>query len=123
MKVSNKLLDIFSQALFDKKGFNILVLDVSSISSMSDYCIIAEGTVERHVKSLYMALKKVCDTLHTPIYRAEGSLQGDWIVMDCGDIVVHLLIPEQREKYNLEALWQKAKIVDVVIDVSPQINV
>lgn len=118
MKVRNELLNIFSQALFDKKGFNILVLDVSAISTMTEYCIIAEGNVERHVKSLYLALKKVCETLHTPIYRVEGQMQGDWIVMDCGDIVVHLFIPEQREKYGLESLWSKAKIVDVFIDVS-----
>ena len=72
---------------------------------MTDYCIIAEGNVERHVKSLYLALKKVCDTLHTPIYHAEGQLQGDWVVMDCGDLS-STCCPEQREKYNLESLWR-----------------
>jgi ribosome-associated protein len=118
LKQRNKLLDIFAQALFDKKGFNILALDVRKFSSMTDYYIIAEGNVERHVKSLYSALKKVCDTLHVPIYHAEGQLQGDWVVIDCGDVIVHLLIPEQRERYALESLWGRAEIVDVEIDVS-----
>lgn len=118
MKIRDELLDIFAQTIFDKKGFNILVLDISSISTMSEYCIIAEGNVERHVRSMYTALKKACETLHVTIYHVDGQQDGDWIVMDCGYIVVHLFTPELREKYALESLWNKAKIVDVNIDVS-----
>lgn len=111
------LLDIIAQTIFDKKGFNILALDVQHISTMSDYCIIAEGTVERHVKSLYTAIVDVCEKLSIPVYRAEGQSVGDWIVVDCAEVVVHLMTPDLREKYALEDLWRKAKIVDVAIDV------
>ncbi len=110
-------LDIIAQTIFDKKGFNILALDVHHISTMSDYCIIAEGTVERHVKSLYNAIVGVCEKLSIPVYHAEGQSVGDWIVIDCAEVVVHLMTPDLREKYALEDLWRKAKIVDVAIDV------
>jgi ribosome-associated protein len=112
-----KILDAIAQAIYDKKGFNILALDVREISTMADYCVIAEGTVDRHVKSLYAAVKDRLSQEEAPLYRAEGVKEGDWIVIDCGTIVIHLLVSEMREKYALEELWHKAKIIDVAIDV------
>lgn len=117
-KKDMKRLDALSQLIFDKKGYNILVLDVRGISTMADYCIIAEGSVGRHVKSLCAALKDELKEGESSLYHCEGEDAGDWVVMDCGDILIHLLTPDMREKYALEELWTKAKIVDVQIDVS-----
>lgn len=81
---------------------------------MVDYVVIAEGSVDRHVKSLSDEVVKRVSL--EPLY-IEGAQEGDWIVIDFGEVVVHLLVPEMREKYQLEELWKEASIVDVKIDV------
>lgn len=112
----NNTLNYIAQTLFDKKGFNILVIDVRNISTMTDFCVIAEGNVDRHVKALAMtlrdAMKKHEGRGHCHM---EGEQAADWIVLDYGDIVIHLFTPEMREKYNLEDLWKKGQVVDVKI--------
>lgn len=112
-----EILNLIAQAVFDKKGFNILVLDVRNISTMADYFIIAEGNVDRHVKALSGAIKDALqeEAALTPLH-VEGEKDGDWIVMDYGHLVIHLFIPELRVKYDLEDLWRKSKIIDVTID-------
>lgn len=114
---AHKQLTIIAQAIFDKKGFNILVLDVRGISSMADYYIIAEGNVDRHVRALAQAIKEALENLGESPNHVEGEQSGDWIVLDYTDIVIHLFIPELREKYALEELWKESKIVDVKIAV------
>lgn len=111
-------LNRIAQAIYDKKGFNILVLDVREICTMTDYFIIAEGTVDRHVKALSQTIvdelaRRGLEPLHI-----EGQQEGDWVVLDYGDFVIHLFIPELREKYALEELWQEGQIVDVKIDTT-----
>jgi ribosome-associated protein len=112
-----KILNAIAQSLFDKKGFNILVLDVRGISTMTDYFVIAEGNVDRHVKALSQTLEETLDSLDWRPYHIEGGSTADWIVMDYSDIVIHLMIPELRERYNLEELWKEGKVVDVQIKV------
>jgi ribosome-associated protein len=123
MKIQDhQVLNVISQAIFDKKGCNILVLDIREISSMADYLVIAEGSVDRHVKSLYAIIKDQLAELGLEPYHVEGVNEGDWIVVDYGSIMIHLFIPEMREKYALEALWNRAKIVDVDIIVSEELS-
>lgn len=114
-----KKLNVLSQIIFDKKGVNILALDVRNISTMTEYCVIAEGSVGRHVKSICAAIKSEMRDEDTVLFHCDGEQDGDWIVMDYGDIVIHLLTPDMREKYALEELWNKAKIVDVEIKIDP----
>lgn len=113
-----KALNTIAQTIYDKKGFNILSLDVQGISSLTDYVVIAEGNIDRHLKAISGAIRdKVGEvTGDYPIY-VEGEQSADWIVIDYGDIVVHLFVPEYREKYSLEQLWRKAKVVDLKIVV------
>ena len=117
-----KILNSLAQALYDKKGENILALDARHFSTMSDYFVIVEGSIERHVSALS---KTVVDTLLAfdlkPLHM-EGELQGDWVVVDYGHIVVHLLTHEMREKYDLEGLWREAKIIDVKIDTGKKVK-
>lgn len=120
-KQDKKKLNNISQTIFDKKGVNILVLDVRNISSMSDYCIIAEGSVGRHVKALCTAIKNTMREAESTLYNCDGEQEGDWIVMDYGDCVIHLLTPDMREKYSLETLWNRAKIVDVEINIEAKL--
>jgi ribosome-associated protein len=114
-----EILDSMAQAIFDKKGMNILVLDVRGLSTMTDYYIIAEGTVDRHVRAISQAVIHAAKEQKTAALHVEGEKEGDWIVIDFGDVIIHLFTPDLREKYALESLWSKSTIVDVQIDVSP----
>ena len=111
-------LDRIAQVLYDKKGFNILVLDVRNICTMTDFFIIAEGTVDRHVKALSHAIMDEFTAERREPLHVEGQQEGDWVVLDYGDFVVHLFIPELREKYALENLWDKGQVVDVKINTA-----
>jgi ribosome-associated protein len=113
---SLQLLDVISQAIFDKKGQNILALDVRGISTMADFYLIAEGSVERHVKALHNAILDAMQQNGHRVLHVEGVRESDWVVLDFGDIVIHLFIPELREKYALETLWNEGKVVDVKIN-------
>ncbi|MCH9610671.1 MAG: Ribosomal silencing factor RsfS [Chlamydiales bacterium] len=111
-------LDIIAQTLFDKKGFNILALDVREISTLTDYYIIAEGNVERHVAALGKAvIERLKEEDERPIH-VEGLDLGEWVVIDYLGVVVHLFRPGMRERYRLEELWQDAEVVDLGIEVS-----
>lgn len=119
---STKFLNVISQAIFDKKGTNILALDVRGISTMTDYVVIAEGTVERHVKALHTTVLDAMQQKGQSALHVEGVREGDWIVIDFGDIVIHLFTPDLREKYALESLWKEGKIVDLHIIVEPPLT-
>lgn len=111
-------LNAIAQAIFDKKGSNILALDVHEISNLTDYVIIAEGNVDKHVISLAQSVIDRLEKLgQAPIY-VEGLKTGDWIVIDYLHIMVHLFMPGLRDKYQLEQLWREGHIVDLQIDVS-----
>jgi ribosome-associated protein len=84
---------------------------------MTDYYIIAEGSVDRHVKSISRSVKEQMKAHDWECLHLDGEEDGEWVVMDFGEFVIHLLTPDMREKYSLEELWQKAKIVDVDIVV------
>lgn len=112
-----KDLNRIAQVIYDKKGFNILVLDVRDICTMTEFFVIAEGTVDRHVKALSQAIMDQFSAEGTEPLHVEGQQEGDWIVLDYNDFVIHLFIPELREKYALEELWKQGKVVDVKINV------
>lgn len=113
----NEELIAICQAIADKKGMNILALDVRGICTMADYFVIAEGRVDRHVQALANNVEKVLN--QTP-YRAEGREYGEWIVLDYLDILVHLFTPEMREKYQLETLWKEGKVVSLPLKYYPE---
>jgi len=117
-----KILHKIAQAIFDKKGSNIIAFDVRNFSTMTDYYMIAEGHVDRHVSALG---KEVIDTLNEagnqPIH-VEGLIDGDWVVIDYGAIVIHLLTPDMRERYSLEELWRPGKIVSLKIDTKKPVR-
>lgn len=99
-------------ALEDAKTQNIAVLDVRKISDFTDYMVIATGTSNRHVQS---SADKVAETLRGHGVRPvgiEGKQLGDWVLIDFGDVVVHIMREETRDFYNLEKLWSDAKRVE-----------
>jgi len=99
-------------ALEDAKTQNIAVLDVRKISDFTDYMVIATGTSNRHVQS---SADKVVETLRGHGVRpvgVEGKQLGDWVLIDCGDVIVHIMRAQTRDFYNLEKLWSDAKRVE-----------
>lgn len=117
-KEKKKLLNQIAQILFDKKAFNILAIDVRECSTFTDYLIIAEGHVDRHVQSLARAVMEDLKKEGESPYHVEGMTEGEWVLIDYIYVMVHLFIPPLREKYQLERLWEKGKIVDLTIDYS-----
>lgn len=113
-----KLLHEIAQTIYDKKGFNILGLDVREISFLTDYFIIAEGNVERHVISLHEAIIETLQKHGEKPMFIEGEQIGDWIVIDYGWVIIHLFTPEMRDIYRLEELWRASSIVDLGIVIA-----
>lgn len=107
-------LNWIAQVIYDKKGSNIMALDVHGLSSITDYLLIAEGNVGRHVMSIARGIiKEMEENGGPPLLHVEGLQSGDWIVLDYGEIMVHLFMPGFRERYSLERLWADSKIVDL----------
>lgn len=102
------LADLVVEALDDLKGLDIRRIDVRDRTSVTDVMILASGTSERHVRSLAdRVVERVRDSGDKPL-GVEGEAGSDWVLIDLGDVVVHVMLPEKREFYNLEKLWSIA---------------
>ncbi len=113
----NKELDLIAQTIFDKKGFNILAIDVRNVCSMTDFFVIAEGNVDRHIQSINKAICEQLSKAGLKPLHVEGQKTGDWIVIDFGQIVVHLFTSDLREHYAIETLWKEGNVVDLHINL------
>lgn len=117
-KSSLHALTDMAQTVFDKKGFNILALDVREVCNLTNFFLIAEGNIDKHVIALAKAILKTMKDEGMLPERTEGLKDGDWVVLDFGEIVVHLFMPGMRERYRLEELWQAGKIVDLELMIT-----
>lgn len=111
-------LNAIAQVIYDKKGLNILALDVRGLSTLTDFLLIAEGNVDRHVTSMARAVIDDLEPRGEEPLHVEGLSTGDWALLDYGNIMVHIFSPGLRQRYSLERLWNESKIVDLDIDVS-----
>ncbi len=102
-----------AQALYDKKSTNIIAIDVRGISSITDYVIIADGNVDRHVSALATEIQHIMQDKGEKPVRIEGQQVGDWVVLDYFQLMIHLLLPDMRKKYQLERLWPEGKVIDL----------
>lgn len=107
MEIARNLVDI----LDEKKGENIVLLDLKDIAIFTDYFVICSGTSDRMLDGLAKEVAQKGDELTGRKPRIEGSPSSGWILVDLGDIVVHLLSPDQREYYQIEQLWERGKIL------------
>ncbi len=113
VKDLSHIIQQIAQAIHDKKGTNIIAIDVRGISSITDYVIIADGNVDRHVSALATEIQHIMrDEGEKPVH-IEGQQVGDWVVLDYFQVVIHLLLPDMRQKYQLERLWPEGKVIDV----------
>ena len=100
-----RLAEVVTAALDDLKAQNVAVLDVSDLTDVTDTIVIASGTSDRHVKSL---AGRVLERAKHAGFRAlgiEGEREGEWVLVDLQDVVVHVMLPRVREFYALEKLW------------------
>jgi len=102
---SKKLSELVIDALEEGKGKDIVKLDVRKLTSVTDYMVVASGTSSRHVRALAEAVAdKAKAAGHRPL-GIEGENGSDWVLLDLGDALVHVMLPRVREFYNLEKLW------------------
>ena len=102
-----KLLDIVLTSLNDGKAINVDLYDVKKLTSMSDYILIASGRSRRQVSALADKLIQTVKENKFETLGVEGKTEGEWVLVDLGDIIVHIMHPGSREYYQLEKLWGK----------------
>jgi ribosome-associated protein len=101
-------------ALEDKKGEDILILDIHEISTFADYFVICSGTSDRMLQALADAAVDQVRKDYKEFGvrgRKEGLSENGWVLVDFGDVILHLFSPERREYYQLEELWNQAKVL------------
>jgi len=102
------LIQVIVKALEDVKAKDISVLDVRGRTSVTDFMVIASGTSNRHIKSLADNVVDEVKLVGERPLGVEGEGSNDWILVDLGDIVVHVMLPAAREFYDLERFWRDA---------------
>lgn len=100
-----QLKDLVVDALEDRKGVDIKVVDVRGKSSVTDILVIAAGNSTRQVKALADSVVEKAKQNGVQPMGTEGQEESSWVLVDLGDVVVHVMLPETRDFYNLEKLW------------------
>ncbi|RYL91556.1 ribosome silencing factor [Sporolactobacillus sp. THM7-4] len=107
---SEEWVKYFAETADDKKAQDIVMLKVKGISIMADYFIICHGNSQKQVQAIATALKKAAEEKGLSVRRMEGYDQARWVLVDLGDIVVHVFHKDERDYYQLEKLWGDAPL-------------
>jgi ribosome-associated protein len=102
---AEQLLKIAQDVLDDRKGQNIVTMDVRGKTSFTDYMILVTGTSDRQLKSLCAYVEEKAKENGFQALGTEGDLGSDWILLDLGDVIVHAMTTQARDYYQLEKLW------------------
>ncbi len=105
MKETDELVNLVVDALENIKGIDIRILDVRDKTSVTDVMVIATGNTARQVRALANEVSVKCKEAGVTPLGSEGEQQGEWALVDIGDVVVHIMQPSIRDFYNLEKLW------------------
>jgi ribosome-associated protein len=96
---------VITDALADMKALQVKLLDVRGLTDIADFMVIASGTSDRHVRSVAQrVVEKVKEAGFRPL-GVEGQQDGDWVLIDLSEVIVHVMLPRVREFYGLEKLW------------------
>ncbi|PZO85724.1 MAG: ribosome silencing factor [Micavibrio aeruginosavorus] len=111
------LKNLIVESLDGDKGDDIQVINLEGQSALADYIIVVSGTSSRHIVSMAEKLRERLHAHGTQDIRIEGIGQANWVVLDAGDVIVHLFRPEVREFYNIEKMWS---VPGVTINAAPK---
>ena len=100
------VVELIKEILEDHKFEKIVVIDLQGKATIGDFMIVASGNSARQIASLAETLIKRLKKTELPIMKPEGLPQGDWVLIDTGNVIVHLFRPEVRDFYNLEKMWE-----------------
>lgn len=103
---SEQIQQLAIDALNDLKAIDLVTFDVRKITTLADTMIICTGSSNRHVKSLAESVVKKAKESHLSYIRTEGQKEGEWVIVDLADVIVHVMLPATRTFYNLEDLWE-----------------
>ena len=106
-KAPPALAQVVLAALEDMKAVNVKAMDVRGITDITDMMVVASGTSDRHVKSIADRVVQRCKEAGYRPYGIEGERDGEWVLLDLNDVVLHVMLPRVREFYALEKLWEK----------------
>lgn len=108
-----------ADAADDRKGGDILILQVADVSYLADYFVIVTGFSRTQVKAIADSMEDAAETTcqRLPV-RQEGKSEGTWVLLDYGDVIAHVLMPEQRDFYDLEAFWGHAERLPLSSDIA-----
>lgn len=117
---SRQLALTIAQAAEDRKGAEIILLRIAEVSYLADYFVIVTGFSKAQVRAISQSIEEKVEELwqHHPL-RKEGQAEGSWVLLDYGDVIIHILMPQEREFYNLEAFWAHAEKTDFPSDAEP----
>lgn len=101
--------DLAINALDEMKGIDIVAMDVRSLTSITDYMVICTGRSSRHVKALAETVSTTAKANKVGFVRTEGENDSEWVLVDLGDVVIHVMLPAARTFYSLEDLWEPVK--------------
>lgn len=110
---AKEMVKVAYEALEDKKGEDIRVIEISEISTIADYFIIANGTNTSQVSALVDSVDEKLGKLGIQPKRVEGARSLSWVLMDYGDIIVHVFMKEDRLFYDLERIWKDGKFIEL----------
>jgi len=113
---------LISQIVADKKAVDVVVLDMADASSITDYFLICSGGSERQVQAIADAINEQLKQAGITSLGVEGYREGHWILMDYGDVIVHIFSQGTRDFYDLEHLWTNAPRLDLsreIVGVTP----
>jgi ribosome-associated protein len=109
---------LVSRIAIDRKALDVVVLDMRDISSITDYFLICSGGSERQVRAIADAIDEALGASGAVSLGVEGYREGHWILMDFGDVIVHIFSQETREYYDLERLWAIAPRIDLSAEIA-----
>ena len=111
---TSKAVDSAVDYALDKKGFDLKLFDVRELSSLTDFLLIVSGRSDRQVQAIAENIRTELKHQHHLLPLAvEGMDQGRWILLDYGELMIHVFQPQVREFYDLEGLWSEAPVVDL----------
>ena len=113
MDQSKEMARIAWNALNDKKGEDIKIIDITGISVLADYFIIANGTSDSQVNALVDNVEEELHKAGFSLKQREGQASGSWVLMDFGDIIVHVFDRENRLFYDLERIWKEGRTIGI----------